>query len=182
MLKDYKICYHGTIKKHGEYIEGKGIDLSKGRFATDFGKGFYITSNLSQAEKWARNKCRDNIDNFKLEDIKPVIVYFTLDVNKVSTLDGLIFDEPNLDWANFVLESRKKGRQNELSHEHDFVLGPLADGKLAALLRRVISGKMSIKEFLDDIKPLSPESTQLSLNTEKSLAYIKYWGVKEIEL
>lgn len=51
LLKDYLFCFHGTIKRHGEYIKNNGIDLDKSRFATDFGKGFYVTNNQKQAEK-----------------------------------------------------------------------------------------------------------------------------------
>ncbi|MEK4949271.1 DUF3990 domain-containing protein [Bacillus sp. FSL W8-1127] len=61
MLKDYLFCFHGTIKRYGEYIENNGIDLDKSRFATDFGKGFYVTNNQKQAEKWAKIKHQDTL-------------------------------------------------------------------------------------------------------------------------
>ena len=54
MLKDYIFCYHGTIKRDGEYIKVKGIDLEKSRFVTDFAKGFYVTNNVNQAENGQR--------------------------------------------------------------------------------------------------------------------------------
>lgn len=182
MLKDYIFCYHGTIKRYGEYIKVNGIEISKSRSGTDFGKGFYITNNQIQAEKWAVKKHLDNIDKFNLDDIKPVVVYLALDIQKITNLNGCIFEKPNLDWSNFILESRKIGMQNEMYHTFDFVLGPLADGKVVPLLRRAISGKISSKDFLEGIRPVSSKSTQLSLHTEKTLGYINCLGVKEIEL
>ncbi|WP_161946578.1 DUF3990 domain-containing protein [Ureibacillus xyleni] len=181
MLNDYLFCYHGTIKRYGEYIESNGINLDKSRFATDFGKGFYVTNNKYQAEKWAKIKYQDNIDKFSSEDIKPVVVYFALDINKITGLSGCIFEEPNLDWGNFILDCRKEGMRDGIFHSYDFVLGHLADGKIVALLRRAISGRIDSNEFLVGISPLSSTNTQLSLHTEKSLECIKCLGVKEIE-
>lgn len=76
ILDDYTICYHGTIKRDGEYIREQGIDLNKSRYATDFGKGFYVTNNLKQAEQWARIKHLDYKNTLSAEDSKPVVMYF----------------------------------------------------------------------------------------------------------
>lgn len=43
MLNSFSVCYHGTIDVYSEKILDK-IDLSAGRFFTDFGQGFYVTS------------------------------------------------------------------------------------------------------------------------------------------
>lgn len=41
---------------HGSSIRIDEIDLSKGRWGRDFGRGFYVTSIRSQAEVWAARK------------------------------------------------------------------------------------------------------------------------------
>lgn len=181
MLKDYLFCYHGTIKRYGEYIENNGIELGKSRFSTDFGKGFYVTNNQKQAEKWAKIKSQDHIDIFPSKETEPVVVYFVLDINKITSLNGCIFEDPNLDWGNFIFECRKYGMSGSMYHNYDFVLGHLADGKIVALLRRAISGRINNKDFLDGISPISTTSTQLSFHSKKSLECIKCLGVKEIE-
>lgn len=38
---------------HGSTVIVKHPSVQKGRKATDFGKGFYTTTNLEQAQKWA---------------------------------------------------------------------------------------------------------------------------------
>ena len=46
------VLYHGTNQVIRE------IDLSKGKLRTDFGKGFYLGSNLGVAREWAKSKAR----------------------------------------------------------------------------------------------------------------------------
>lgn len=38
---------------HGSTVTVKRPNIQKGRKATDFGKGFYTTTNFEQAKKWA---------------------------------------------------------------------------------------------------------------------------------
>ena len=38
---------------HGSTVAVKHPNFQKGRKATDFGKGFYTTTNFEQAKKWA---------------------------------------------------------------------------------------------------------------------------------
>lgn len=45
---------------HGSTVIVKHPSVQKGRKATDFGKGFYTTTNLEQAQKWALLKRIEN--------------------------------------------------------------------------------------------------------------------------
>ena len=38
---------------HGSTVIVKSPNIQRGRKATDFGKGFYTTTNFEQAKKWA---------------------------------------------------------------------------------------------------------------------------------
>ncbi|MFM1652556.1 RHS repeat-associated core domain-containing protein [Brevibacillus sp. B_LB10_24] len=49
----YIILYHGTTAANAFNIHENGIDLSKSRSDLDFGKEFYVTRNLKQAQEWA---------------------------------------------------------------------------------------------------------------------------------
>lgn len=74
-MESYLFCYHGTIKRDGLAIE-KNIDLSKARYRTDFGKGFYLTNNLKQAQQWAIGRAKDAMDRGgNSDDFVPVVVY-----------------------------------------------------------------------------------------------------------
>lgn len=50
---DDLILYHGTDDKSAREIIAHGIDLSLCSPLTDFGRGFYTTTNLEQAKNWA---------------------------------------------------------------------------------------------------------------------------------
>ncbi|MCR2823786.1 DUF3990 domain-containing protein [Lederbergia panacisoli] len=182
MLKDYINCYHGTIKVHSEYITLNGITFNKSRYATDFGKGFYLTNNESQAIDWAKRKSKHHFGNGSTDDATPVIIHFNIDITKLGKLKHCFFEEPNLDWSNFILECRKKGLEVGLYHDFHFVLGSLADGKIMPLVRRAIGGRINNMEFLDGIRPTSSANTQLSLHTDAALKCITLMEVREIEV
>ena len=60
------ILYHGT----NQIIQG--IDLNKGRNRTDFGKGFYLGSNLDVAREWAKARA--------VFSGAPIVMRYDLDV------------------------------------------------------------------------------------------------------
>lgn len=182
ILDDYTICYHGTIKRDGEYIREQGIDLNKSRYATDFGKGFYVTNNLKQAEKWAQIKHLDYKDSLSTDDSKPVVMYFLLNAKLLNNLNGIHFKEADNNWGEFILESRVKGMSKQISHTYDYVKGPLADGKLMPLLKRYISGKINKTAFIKGIMPKSVTHQQMSLHSNRAIQCLDFMEVKEIEL
>lgn len=111
---------------HGSNIEIKQIDLSKGRPQKDFGKGFYTTPLLDQAQFWSRR-----IANRFGGD--PIIskFFFRFNEAKQSGLDIKIFEKPDIEWAQFVMENRNIRGQHK--HIFDIVIGPVADDDIATL-------------------------------------------------
>lgn len=182
LLNEYLLCYHGTIKRDGEYINENGIQLGEGRFNTDFGQGFYITNHLKQAESWAKVRHKQFQKRLSEKDNQPVVVCFLLDIKQLSKLSGMQFKEANLAWSDFIIECRSAGEQNQLAHSFDYVFGALADGKIMALLKRFTDGMIDNKEFLTGIFPYTSQSSQLSLHTEKAIKCLNILEVREIEL
>ena len=88
------------------------INLKKGRLNLDFnpsGKGgFYTTTDLSQAQEWAKSKGYKKIAVFDIPD------------EKLATLKIKTFDAKTDEWTDFVT----KGRAGTLSHDFDAVSGP----------------------------------------------------------
>jgi len=82
--------YHGTTQIIHE------IDLTKGCHRTDFGQGFYLGSNLTVAQRWAKSRAAFSG--------KPVVMKYTLDDSIFSDkrANPLVFVEPTLEWLNFV--------------------------------------------------------------------------------
>lgn len=173
-------CFHGTIRRFGEEIQ-RGIDLEKSRYNTDFGRGFYLTNNIEQAKNWARTKQQDYKNTFSAEDIEPVVIYYVVNIHQLHKLDGKEFAQSNQEWGKFVLQNRLAGIDNHIVHSFDYVVGSLADGKIAPLLKRVDCGRMNIKEFVRRIQPFDQTHTQLSIHTSEALSKLQYTGVKEIE-
>ena len=99
------------ILYHAGNLQGS-IDLTKGRQNLDFnpmGKGgFYTTTDLSQAQKWAERKGGS-------------ITVFNIPDEKLSALKIKQFEAPTDEWADFVT----KGRTGTLSHDFDAVSGPM---------------------------------------------------------
>ena len=99
------------ILYHAGNLQGN-IDLTKGRPNLDFnpmGKGgFYTTTDISQARKWAERKGGS-------------ITIFNIPDEKLSALKIKQFNSPTDEWADFVT----KGRTGTLSHNFDAVSGPM---------------------------------------------------------
>jgi len=111
--------YHGTTQIIHE------VDLTKGRHRTDFGQGFYLGSNLDVAQRWAKSRAAFSG--------KPIVMNYTLDNSIFSDekANPLVFDEPTLEWLNFVRDNRRKGKpDNQLRHTHGIVRGSIANDKV----------------------------------------------------
>lgn len=169
MLDQFEVAYHGTIDVYSDKIMDN-IDISQSRYFTDFGRGFYVTSNELQARDWAMKKWQDN--KAKFPDCSPSIVRLLIDTKGLEMCKGLIYSEPSDNWAEFVYNCRTEGRNDKLYHEYDFVCGALADGKIVPLMNLMQREKINNEEFYRRIKPRSQEN-QLSFHTRLSLEFIK---------
>ena len=93
--------FHGTNLYFAKLIKKYGVMLKAQRELTDFGKGFYVTTNKKQAIEWAQVKSKNsqmNPDFLKQLSIKdhpakkiPVLITFNLDFNRLIKLNGVIF-------------------------------------------------------------------------------------------
>ena len=54
--------HDGLVLYHGSHIEVESPDLSKCRRFKDFGRGFYLTTSLKQAESFVRLSVRKAYD------------------------------------------------------------------------------------------------------------------------
>ena len=156
--------YHGT----NEIINV--IDFSKSNLRTDFGRGFYVSSRLSEARKWAVGKAgfsgvptimRYAINNNVLHDIK---------------VNPRRFDSPNNEWLEFVKENRRKPTPrdsiNEPRHPYGAVSGPIANDKANIVVARYCNGEIDVIEALRLIRTI-PSVFQLSFHTLFALSYIE---------
>ena len=114
--------FHGTLDSHVNSILN-GIDYSKLDADSDFGKGFYTTTNLLQAWRFADMQS-------ELHGGIPAVLSFTLKRDKLAILDSLWFvlSTPNaIDYWSIVESCRAYGTSNRgISSVYDAVIGPVA--------------------------------------------------------
>lgn len=116
------VLYHGTLHKHVKSIL-RGIDIALCDDATDFGLGFYTTTNVNQATQYATNKAL-------YEGGRAALIEFTVSRDSLAKLDSLWFVRSAKDaddYWNLVTACRKLGVSNRGgNHWYDIVVGPVA--------------------------------------------------------
>ena len=145
---------------HGSYTVIDEIDLSKCKAGKDFGRGFYVTNILSQAEIWASRKGRNKkgiVTEFEFDEF-----FFEDDLVKV-----LRFEEYTEEWLDFVVCNRKNKSRKQEVHDYDIVEGPVADDKVTEQVDNYIDGIISKEDFLNDLIHLP--SHQICFCTVQSL-------------
>ena len=157
------ILYHGS----NQPVENPKILESKR--ALDFGAGFYLTSSINQAEKWAKSvTLRRGIG-------KPILNIFEFNEN-VNDLKVLKFDKANGDWLDYVVKNRKK---MPLIENYDLIIGPVANDSTLPVINDYMDGKYTKEEAINHLLPQNMKD-QFAFATEKALKYLKFTGVKEI--
>lgn len=140
---------------HGSNVTIDEIDLSMGMKDKDFGKGFYLTDILSQAEEMAKRRTRI------VGSGAPSVTAFSFDESLLSSkeLNIKIFpDEPTVEWAKFV-DANRHASKTRFIHNYDIIVGPVADDGIAFQLER-------FHEQLIDDETLTRELTYKKLNRQ----------------
>ena len=146
---------------HGSYTAIDEIDLQKCRGGKDFGRGFYVTNILSQAETWASRKGRNKkgiVTEFEFDE------FFYEDEELVKVLR---FEEYNEEWLDFVVLNRKNKSRKQQVHDYDIIEGPVADDRITEQIDNYIDGIISKEDFLNDLIHLP--SHQICFCTVQSL-------------
>ena len=94
---------------------------------------------------------------------------------KNETLNIKIFPEMTEDWLDFIALCRT-GKP----HDYDIVEGPMADDTIYNYVQGFIDGKFSRAAFWELARFKYP-THQISFHTARSLATLKFLGVKEYE-
>ncbi len=80
---------------HSSNVEIEKPDILHSRLKLDFGKGFYTTSLLFQAEKWAERFCRGGGGVANDRVFNTCELYFKHYIDKNIALDRLKYEKPN---------------------------------------------------------------------------------------
>ena len=152
------------ILYHGSNMVIDKIDLEMSKPNKDFGKGFYLSENESQAMEMAYFKSA-------LLGGEPIVTKFEFNelMMQSSDLRIKIFTDYSEEWADFVFANRE-GNDVEL---YDIVYGPIANDKVGLQIRKLKDGSIDKAEFLNRLKYMKGITYQYYFGTEKSIQYLE---------
>lgn len=181
------IVYHGTISIHKDSLIS-GIDITKGYHSTDFGQGFYTTSNYEQAKALSIDKTNIyNARHLKSADADPMIIKYSLDKAILKKYRGLIFDDPNEKWKEFIYNNRVGGdflisEYYNKNGKFHYVYGCVADSKITDMTKEIRKNIIDYGEYFDRLKPLKKnEYNQLSFHSNEIVKALNVISIEFLE-
>lgn len=149
---------------HGSNVEVRKPSLRKSRKNTDFGRGFYTTTQKEQAEHWTSIK----IDRAKTG--RRVVSIFEVDDELLDNSELKIREFHGSDeaWLNFVVDSRKG-----VEHNYDLVFGPVANDKVFTVVNLYESGVLDAPAAIAELKAYKTYD-QLSFHTPRVLQALRF--------
>ncbi len=153
---------------HGSNVVIDEIDLSRSRRGKDFGCGFYLNPDKSQALEMAVRTSQ------RMQEGEPVLNTYLFDeelLKEGSPLSVKVFQEYSIEWAEFILKNRKNLSGSPV-HPYDVVVGPIADDTVGLQMRRFIQGYIDIERMIEELRFHAP-AVQYFFGTEKAIGYLK---------
>ena len=149
---------------HGSNVEVRKPSLRKSRKKTDFGRGFYTTTQKEQAEHWTSIK----IDSAKTG--RMIVSVFEVDDSLLTNPELNIreFHGPDEAWLNFVVDSRKG-----VEHNYDLVFGPVANDKVFTVVNLYESGVLDAPAAISELKAYKTYN-QLSFHTPRVINALRF--------
>lgn len=139
--------YHGTIDTI------ISVDVTKGRSNKDFGKGFYMAVERSQAIGIMNKKFNEAVRRIKSKDPNQFsnnLYEIKLNKNLLPAFKIKYFLDADMEWLDFILLCRSS---KTIPHDYDLVIGATADDNTALCLKYYFDG-IYVKVGSDDAKEL----------------------------
>lgn len=161
---------------HGNDVIVEKPDIHAGKPRHDFGKGFYLTTDINQAAKWSKHKIKINSSKLKQNPYNILISKYVFDTNQFYSLRVKIFDHVSEDWLNYIIKNRKN-IDFALNTDYDLVIGPVVDGANSwEALALYSNGTISFEKAISRLKPENL-TDQWAFKTQNSINCLKYGGV-----
>lgn len=157
-----------TILYHGSNTDIEEIDLKRGRRGKDFGRGFYLSPDLHQAQQMADR----TVD--REESGKATVISYEFDDNVLQNpldLKIKIFEGYTAEWAEFVMTNRKN-KSDKQAHNYDIVYGPIADDKVGLQINRFQLRYISMDELIRQLSFNRP-TFQYFFGTERAICLLR---------
>ena len=154
------ILYHGTNK------EFDSIDLKKSKPNKDFGQGFYLSREYSQAMEMAKTKIE------QLKTGTPKVLTYEVDEVQMNQLKVLRFESYSLEWAQFILLNRNND-STKPAHDYDIVFGPIANDRVGVQLWKFENNIIDMETFEKNLHRMEGITFQYFFGTEKAISKLK---------
>jgi hypothetical protein len=161
------ILYHGST----EIVEKPKILIST--HFLDFGFGFYTTSSIEQATRWADTKRKRTQAQNSYLNIYEIDDCIFGDKN----FSFLVFENADREWLKFVIDNRR----GTIKHDFDFVKGAVANDTLYQTFTLYESGIITFDEAIIRLKT-TELFNQISFHTEKALKNLKFKEIRKLNI
>lgn len=152
------LLFHGSNQ-----VVKEPVLVPKAR-ALDFGRAFYLTSDISQATKWARTSVLRRGGGIA------TVTSYLFDERHLSSLDVLKFDGPTVEWLRFVSRNRIEDIDDS---RYDIVSGPVANDNTMPVLNLFFKGAYTEEEALRRLLPQRLRD-QFAFKTERAIASLVF--------
>ena len=154
------------ILYHGGNIEVRQPRLLNQQRPTDFGSGFYLTSDLEQASHWAVRVTK------RRQTGTPTVSAFNVDISQWNLLKIRSF-QMDEDWLEYVFDNR---HLKSIENDWDVVFGPVADDQTMTTLGLYLSGQIKAHMAIEMLLPQKLKD-QYCFKTEAALNCLHFMEV-----
>ena len=154
------ILNHGTNQDFGE------IDIRKSKPNKDFGQGFYLSREYSQAMDMAKTKVE------QLETGTPTVLTYEADESQMEGLRVLRFDDYSEDWAKFILLNRNNSTPMP-AHDYDIVIGPIANDRVGVQLWKYETQAIDLPTLVHNLRNMKGITFQYYFGTDRAIKILK---------
>ena len=130
-------------------------DVRHSRDALDFGKGFYVTKLIEQAEKYANRFLKIDRDAY----------LNVFDYSPDSDMKVKVFESYDEEWLDFVCKCRKG---NDVYKQYDIIEGGVANDKVFQTVDLYMAGIYNKEQALQNLAYEKPNH-QLCFITQKAI-------------
>lgn len=155
------------ILYHGSNVEVREPRLLQIQRVLDFGKGFYTTSDLTQAINWAKRTAKRRACG------TPVVSVYEIDECAFDKLKILSFNSADEKWLRFVADNR---RGTSVSENRDLISGPVANDQTMPVITLYLDGFYDEQETIKRLLPQNLKD-QYVFKTEFALSMLHFTEV-----
>ncbi|MGN0384899.1 MAG: DUF3990 domain-containing protein [Lachnospiraceae bacterium] len=128
---------------HGSYTAVEMPELDKCEDGKDFGKGFYVTTSKSQAERFCKSAVGKALKNGKIDKNQNIGYVSVYEFEPTGDLDIYEFSNADGFWLRCVAGHRKKNLfKDEIENwkEYDILIGKIANDTTNRVITAYING------------------------------------------